>query len=45
MKRKQNIRTREVKKYKARLNIDGSHMKNGIHFDESYAPVVEWNLL
>jgi hypothetical protein len=45
MKRKRNIRTREVKKYKARLNIDGSHMKKGIHYDETYALVVKWNSL
>ena len=45
MKRKRNIRTRQIKKYKARLNIDGSHMKKGIHYDETYAPVVKWNSL
>ena len=43
MKRKRDIKTREVKKYKARLNLDGSRMKKGIHFDKSYAPVVRWN--
>jgi hypothetical protein len=41
MKRKRNIRTREVKKYKARLKIDGSHMKKGIHYNETYAPVLK----
>ena len=45
MKRKRNIRTRQAKKYKARLNIDGSHMKKGIHYDETYAPVVKLNSL
>ena len=45
MKRKRNIRTWEVKKYKARLNVDGSHMQKGIHYDETYAPVVKWNSL
>ena len=27
MRRKRNIKTRQIKKYKARLNIDGSRMK------------------
>ncbi len=43
MKRKQNIKTREIKKYKARLNINGSRMKKGIHYDQTYAPVASWN--
>ena len=43
MKRKRDIKTRKVKKYKARLNIDGSHMKQGIHYDQTYAPVANWN--
>ena len=42
MKRKRDIRTRKVKKYKARLNIDGSRMQKGIHYDETYAPVASW---
>jgi hypothetical protein len=43
MKRKRDIRTREIKKYKARLNIDGSRMKHGQHYDQTYAPVASWN--
>ena len=43
MKRKRNIKTREIKKYKARLNVDGSRMKKGIHYDQTYAPVASWN--
>jgi hypothetical protein len=43
MKRKRDIRTREVKKYKARLNFDGSRMKAGVHYDHTYAPVASWN--
>jgi len=45
MKRKRDIRTREIKKYKARLNIDGSKMKPGKHYDpnQTYAPVASWN--
>jgi hypothetical protein len=45
MKRKRNIQMREIKEYKARLNIDGSHMKKGINYDETYAPVVKLNSL
>jgi Reverse transcriptase (RNA-dependent DNA polymerase) len=43
MKRKRDIKTREIKKWKARLNIDGSKMVKGQHYDESYSPVVSWN--
>ena len=43
MKRKRDIRTRHIKKYKARLNIDGSRMKYGQHYDQTYAPVASWN--
>jgi Reverse transcriptase (RNA-dependent DNA polymerase) len=43
MKRKRDIVTRQVKKWKARLNIDGSKMIKGIHFQESYSLVATWN--
>mmetsp|Transcript_23802 Transcript_23802/g.36159 ORF Transcript_23802/g.36159 Transcript_23802/m.36159 type:complete len:99 (-) Transcript_23802:145-441(-) len=43
MKRKRDIRTREVKKHKARLSIDGSRMIQGVHYDQNYAPVASWN--
>ena len=43
MKRKRDIKTRRIKKYKARLNIDGSRMRPGIHYDQTYAPVASWN--
>jgi Reverse transcriptase (RNA-dependent DNA polymerase) len=43
MKRKRDIITRQVKKWKARLNIDGSKMIKGIHFQESYSPIATWN--
>ena len=42
MKRKRDIVTQQVKKYKARLNIDGSRMKHGIHYEQTYAPVASW---
>lgn len=43
MKRKRDIKTRQIKKYKARLNIDGSRMKHGTDYDQTYAPVASWN--
>jgi hypothetical protein len=43
MKRKRDIKTRQVKKWKARLNIDGSRMKEGVHYKETYAQVASWN--
>lgn len=43
MKRKRDIKTRQVKKWKARLNLDGSSMEKGKHYDLTYAPVARWN--
>ena len=43
MKRKRDIRTREIKKYKARCNFDGSRMIKGRHYDQTYSPVASWN--
>jgi hypothetical protein len=45
MKRKRDIKTRVVKKWKARLNIDGSKMEKGVHYSETYAPVASWNTI
>jgi hypothetical protein len=42
MKQKRDIKTRAVKKYKSRLNIDGSQMKKGIYYDETNVPVASW---
>jgi hypothetical protein len=42
-KRKRDIKTRGIKKYKARLSIDRSRMKQGVHYDQTYAPVASWN--
>jgi Reverse transcriptase (RNA-dependent DNA polymerase) len=42
MKQKQDIITRQVKKWKARLNINGSKMIKGIHFQQSYSLVATW---
>jgi Reverse transcriptase (RNA-dependent DNA polymerase) len=43
MKRKRDIKTREIKKWKARLNLDGSSMTKGKHDDQTYAPVARLN--
>jgi hypothetical protein len=43
MKRKRRIAIREVYKWKARLTVDGSKQKYGIHYDETYSPVVQWS--
>ena len=42
MKRKRRIATREIYKWKARLNIDGSKQVQGINYWETYAPVASW---
>ena len=42
MKRKRRIDTREIYKWKARLNIHGGKQEYGVHYWETYAPVVQW---
>ena len=42
MKRKRDIRTRKVKKWKAQLNIDRSKMRPD-QYDLTNAPVASWN--
>lgn len=42
MRRKRDIRSQKIKKYKARLNLDGSRMKHGVDYEETYAPVTTW---
>jgi hypothetical protein len=41
-RRKRSV-TGELLKHKARLCIDGSREKPGIHFDKTFAPVVQWS--
>ena len=43
MKRKREVLTGNIKKYKARLNVDGSRMRKGVHYDQTYSPVASWN--
>jgi hypothetical protein len=45
MKRKRKPSTGEISKYKARMNVDGSQMIKGLHYDETYAPVVQWSTI
>lgn len=42
MKRKRRNATREVYKWKSRLNLDGSKQQKGVNFWETYAPVASW---
>ena len=35
IKRKRHIMTRKVKHWKARLNVDGSRMTKGVHYDKT----------
>jgi hypothetical protein len=42
MKRKRKPSTGEISKHKARMNVDGSKMIKGLHYEETYAPVVQW---
>jgi hypothetical protein len=42
MKKKRKPSTGEISKYKARMNVDGGQMVKGLHYEETYAPVVQW---
>jgi hypothetical protein len=43
MRRKRRIKTGEIYKWKARLNIDGSKQRPGIDYWETYSPVASWS--
>jgi hypothetical protein len=43
MRRKRDAKDGSIKKYKARLNIDGLHMKRGEHYNKTCSPVASWN--
>jgi hypothetical protein len=45
MKRKRRISDREIYKWKARLNIDGSKQEEGVNFWETFAPVASWSTI
>jgi Reverse transcriptase (RNA-dependent DNA polymerase) len=42
MRRKRDLITGKVVKWKARLNVDGSKQKIGIDYNDTYAPVASW---
>ena len=42
MKRKRDIKTQQVYKYKARLNVHGGQQEYAVNYFETYAPVVTW---
>jgi Reverse transcriptase (RNA-dependent DNA polymerase) len=45
MKRKWRIDSRKVYKWKSRLNLGGHKMLKGVHYEETYSPVVMWQLV
>jgi hypothetical protein len=45
MKPKRKIATREVYKWKAHLNLDGSKQVKGINYWDTYAPVKSWPMV
>ena len=42
MRRKRRINTQEVYKWKAHLNVHGGQQEHGVHYWDTYAPVVTW---
>lgn len=45
LRRKRHILTQKVKKYKARINVDGSKMVKNKHYTQTYAPVASWSII
>ena len=45
LRRKRNLLTNEIKRYKARLNVDGSKMVKHRDYDLTYAPVISWGII
>ena len=42
MKRNRDIKTRQINRWKSRLDVDGSRMNKRINCDKVYSPVVGW---
>ena len=42
MRHKRRIKTQEVYKWKAHLNVHGGQQVHGVHYRDTYAPVVTW---
>jgi len=45
MHHKHQIATSEVYKWKAHLNIHGGHQIKGVHYWDTYSPMVRWALI
>ena len=45
MRRKRRINTQEVYKWKLLLNVHGGQQVHGVHFWDTYAPVVTWQTI
>jgi hypothetical protein len=45
MKQKRRISTREVFKWKTRINIDGSKQQAGVNYWETFSPVALWSFI
>ena len=45
MRKKRQIDTRQVYKWKAHINVHGGQQEHGVNFWETYAPVVSWQTL
>ena len=45
MRHKQRIKTQEVYKWKACLNVHGGQQEHGVHYWDTYAPVVTWQMV
>ena len=45
MRRKRRINTQEVYKWKARLNVHGGQQEHSVHYWDTYAPVVTWQMV
>ena len=45
LRRKRNLSTGKIKRYKARLNVDGSKMIKHRDYDLTYAPVISWGII
>ena len=45
MRCKRRIKTQEVHKWKARLNVHGGQQEHGVHYWDTYALVVTWQMV
>ena len=45
MRHKRRIKTQEVYNWKARLNVHEGQQEHGVHYWDTYAPVVTWQIV